>query len=540
MARLDENSKTSKSIRLSAKTANPKTMPNNLEAEQAVLCCAMIDKLAAEYVIGQLSSSDFYSETHRIIFDAMQSLYNSSKPIDFISVQDELNKSDRLESVGGINYLISITNALPSSAYHVHYTKIVKRDAILRHLIEACNKIIVDAYEATDLDVVDKAEKLIFEIGEKNVTSGLENLRPAFNDSMSTFEEIFKNGANKRGIRSGFFALDKKTGGFQKTDLIVIAARPGIGKTSLAMNIVTNAAIQDKAKCAIFSLEMSREQLAQRMLCSVAGVDMGKARLGELTDIDWQKLWKAHKKLMDTNIYCDANSLSKPSTILSQCRKLKRERGLDLIVVDYLQLMTGDKKSESRQNEVSDMSRQMKILAKELDVPVIVLSQLSRAVQQRQDHRPVLSDLRESGAIEQDADMVIFIDRKDVSEGDVVESDNYTAELIIAKFRNGEPGSVSVGWDGSKVSFVNLAGDENMRSLEATYEAMHATAEGDIPEGFEAFADIPQSELPTDFEELSSDIASSMGQGIEPISAPIGDDIFGDIPDPAPPADDIF
>lgn len=520
--------------------ANPKTMPNNLEAEQAVLCCAMVDKIAAEHIMGQLVGSDFYSETHSTIFGVMKKLYDSGSPIDFVTVVDSLTKGDKLESVGGINYITSLTNVLPSSAYYVHYTKIVKRTSILRQLIETCNGILLEAYDADDLSIVDKAEKQIFKIGERNVTGGLENLQPAFNESMSIFEEINKNGSFKRGVRSGFFALDKKTGGFQKTDLIILAARPGIGKTSLAMNFVTNAAIQDKAKCAIFSLEMSREQLAQRMLCSVAGVDMGKARTGELTDNDWLKLWRAHKKLMDTNIYCDANSLNKPSNILAQCRKLKREHGLDLVVVDYLQLMTGDKKTDSRQTEVSDMSRQMKILAKEIDVPVIVLSQLSRAVQQRQDHRPVLSDLRESGAIEQDADMVIFIDRKDVSEGDIIESDNYTAELIIAKFRNGEPGSVNVGWDGSRVSFVNLAGDENMRSLEATYEAMHATKEGDIPEGFDAFADLPTSQLPEDFGALAGSVADNImdiGEGYYPPADEVFDLDASAAATPVPPAD---
>lgn len=530
----------SNSVKLDSSKLNAKVMPNNLEAEQAVLGCAMIDRAAAEHIVGHLEASDFYSQSHGIIFEAMQKIYKKNEPIDFISVIDSLG--ERLESVGGINYITSLANSVPSSAYYVHYTKIVRQNSILRQLITICNGIVVEAYTADDLDIVDKAEKQIFQLGEKNVTGGLEILRPAFNDSMSIFEEINKNGSFKRGIRSGFIALDKKTGGFQKSDLIILAARPGIGKTSLAMNIVTNAAINDKAKCAIFSLEMSREQLAQRMLCSVAGVDMGKARTGELSENDWVKLWKAHKKLMDTEIYCDANSLNKPSNILSQCRKLKREHGLDFIVVDYLQLMTGDRKDEGRQNEVSDMSRQMKILAKEINVPVMVLSQLSRAVQQRQDHRPVLSDLRESGSIEQDADMVIFIDRKSISQGDVVESEDYTAELILAKFRNGEPGSVFVGWDGSRVSFVNLAGDANAASLEATYEAMHATPDGAMPEGFDAFADIPVSELPTDFDVLADDIAGNMGNFEEAPMMPADEvfdiDVSSAATDLIPPPDD--
>ena len=477
-----------------AKKETPRVLPNNLEAEQAVLCSALIDSLAAETIMASLEPKDFYSETHKIIFEAMKQLYMHNSPIDFVTVVDMLEKKDVLETVGGINYITSLSNAVPSSAYHNHYAQIVKRDSILRQLIETCSRITTKAYEADSTDVLSEAEKALYEIGEKGSTSGLENMSGAFNEAMSIFEEINKDGNNKRGVRTGFIALDKKIGGLQKTDLIIIAARPGIGKTSLAMNIVSNAAMDDKAKCAIFSLEMGREQLAQRMLCSVAGVDMGRARTGELTEQDWVKLWKAQKKLADTQIYCDDNSMNKPSQILAKCRKLKRERGLDLVVIDYLQLMTGDIKTDNRQNEVSDMSRQMKILAKEIDVPVIVLSQLSRAVTQRQDHRPMLSDLRESGSIEQDADMVIFIDKKDQPNDETLKNDSYVAELIIAKFRNGQPGSVNVGWDGNRVSFVNLANDQNEKSLEQAYEAMHGNAPI-VPPDFDAFADIPVSEL---------------------------------------------
>ena len=477
-----------------AKKETPRVLPNNLEAEQAVLCSALIDSLAAETIMASLEPKDFYSETHKIIFEAMKNLYMQNSPIDFVTVVDMLEKKDVLETVGGINYITSLSNAVPSSAYHNHYAQIVKRDSILRQLIETCSRITTKAYEADSTDVLSEAEKALYEIGENGSTSGLENMSGAFNEAMSIFEEINKDGNNKRGVRTGFIALDKKIGGLQKTDLIIIAARPGIGKTSLAMNIVSNAAMDDKAKCAIFSLEMGREQLAQRMLCSVAGVDMGRARTGELTEQDWVKLWKAQKKLADTQIYCDDNSMNKPSQILAKCRKLKRERGLDLVVIDYLQLMTGDIKTDNRQNEVSDMSRQMKILAKEIDVPVIVLSQLSRAVTQRQDHRPMLSDLRESGSIEQDADMVIFIDKKDQPNDETLKNDSYVAELIIAKFRNGQPGSVNVGWDGNRVSFVNLANDQNEKSLEQAYEAMHGNAPI-VPPDFDAFSDIPVSEL---------------------------------------------
>lgn len=515
------NSKDNKTKKLAV---SPKTMPNNLEAEQAVLCSALIDPLAAESVVGYLSATDFYSESHKTIFEVMKQLYLENKPIDFVTVVDLLEKREQLEAVGGITYLTSLSNAVPSSAYHSHYTQIVRRDSVLRQLIEACSEITAEAYEADSTDILAKAEKTLYEIGENGTPSGLEKMASSFNDAMGTFEEINKNGGETLGVKTGFVALDKKLGGLQKSDLIILAARPGIGKTSLAMNIVTNAAIESKAKCAIFNLEMNKEQLAQRMLCSVAGVDMTKARAGELTEQDWLKLWNAHTKLVDTQIYCDDNTLNKPSQILQKCRKLKRERGLDLIVVDYLQLMTGDQKSDNRQTEVSELSRQMKTLAKEINVPVIVLSQLSRAVLQRQDHRPMLSDLRESGSIEQDADIVIFIDRKDPSLESSDVSQSYIAELIVAKFRNGEPGSVKIGWDGKKVSFVNLSSDANEKSLEKQYEAMHGGAK-QIADDADIFDDIPESELPEDYLE---GLASPPEEFNMPEEMPPIDDIIKD------------
>jgi replicative DNA helicase len=509
-----------------AKNNTPRTMPNNLEAEQAVLCSALIDNLASETIMSKLDARDFYSETHKIIFDTMKTLYLANKPVDFVTVVDALEKHDNLEKVGGISYITSLSNVVPSSAYHNHYTEIVKRDSILRQLIETCSNIATKAYEADSTEVLAEAEKALYEIGEKGSTGGLESMRPIFTEAMSTFEDICKNGNNTHGVRTGFIALDKKMGGLQKTDLIILAARPGIGKTSLAMNIVSNAAIEDNARCAIFSLEMGKEQLAQRMLCSVAGVNMAKIRGGEQpNEADWAKLWNAHKKLQNSQIYVDDNSLNKPSQILAKCRKLKRERGLDLVVVDYLQLMTGDTKTDSRQTEVSEMSRQMKILAKEIDVPVIVLSQLSRAVLQRQDHKPMLSDLRESGSIEQDADIVIFIDRKEESNDETIKNTNYVADLIIAKFRNGEPGTVKVGWDGGKVSFVNLSSDENDKSLERAYEAMHSKPQA-VSDDADVFADLPTSEIPPEY----------FGAGDMDGFAPQD---YG-MPQEMPPVDDVF
>ena len=454
-----------------------RVLPNNLEAEQAVICSAMIDTEACINIVARLKPDDFYSGSHKTIFNAVCALYKDNKPVDIVTLTDQLESKDELEEIGGVEYLSVINNTLPSSAYYASYVDIVKKNSVLRQLIDASNRIIRNAYSGDEGDALSFAEKAIFEIAEKGQVSSLENLAETLPTVMENLEEIHKDGAKVRGIPTGFYQLDRMTNGLQRSDLILIAARPSVGKTSLAMNIVSNAAIEGKAKCAVFSLEMSKAQLAQRMLCSVANVDMSKALHGELEESDWTKLWKAHKTLSECKIYADDSSLNTPSQILSKCRKLKREKGLDLIMIDYLQLMTGDTKSDNRQTEVSDISRRMKILAKEINVPVILLSQLSRAVEQRQNKLPVLSDLRESGAIEQDADMVIFIHRPDKDNQATEDatqkrdqSKDFNVQLIIAKHRSGELGSIPLAWVGSRVSFVNLDRDENAKSLESTID----------------------------------------------------------------------
>ena len=470
----NETKKKKKDIDLSNKM-----MPNNLEAEQAVLCSAMIDTEACINIVAKLNPEDFYSGAHKTIFNAVVSLYKDNKPVDIVTLTDQLESKDELNEIGGVSYLTVINNTLPSSAYYASYVEIVKKNSVLRQLIDASNKTIRNAYTNEEGDALSFAEKAIFAIAEKGQVSSLENLAESLTGVMENFEDIHKDGSKVRGIPTGFYQLDRMTNGLQRSDLILIAARPSVGKTSLAMNIVSNAAIEGGAKCAVFSLEMSKAQLAQRMLCSVANVDMSRALHGELTESDWTKLWKAHKKLSECKIYVDDSSLNRPSEILSKCRKLKREKGLDLIMIDYLQLMTGDSKSDNRQTEVSDISRRMKILAKEINVPVILLSQLSRAVEQRQNKLPVLSDLRESGAIEQDADMVIFIHRPDKDNAateDVTKREgreqpkDYQVQLIIAKHRNGELGSIPLAWVGSRVSFANLTKDEDAKSLEKSLE----------------------------------------------------------------------
>lgn len=455
-----------------------RTLPNNFEAEQAVLCCALIDNEAALMVISGLNEIDFYNNTHRNIFIAIRELFKNTIPIDIVSVSDELDKQGVLETSGGITYLSTLTNILPSSASCSHYMEIIKRTSVLRQLIQVGGNIIEGAFDpGADTGLIGVAEKAIYEIAERGQNGSLEKIDKSVSAVIDNFEEIHREGGNIHGLKTGFYQLDKATNGLQRTDLIILAARPGIGKTSLAMNIVSNAAINSHAKCAIFSLEMGKEQLARRMLCSVANVSMAKAMRGELDATDWEKIWKAKKKLDDAEIYIDDNALNTPSQILSKCRKLKRERGLDLVVIDYIGLMKSDEKTDNRQNEVSSISRQLKILAKDVNVPVITLCQLNRAIEQQENtkdgkpRKPVFSDLRESGSIEQDADMIWFIHRDATKkETEKERNSSYTAELIIAKFRNGEPRSIFLGWDGSRTSFVNLEKDANEQSIVDAYE----------------------------------------------------------------------
>ena len=452
-----------------------RSLPNNFEAEQAVLGCALIDSEATLAVVSKLEEIDFYNETHRHIFKVIKDLFSQSKSVDFVTVSDELEKKELISSVGGMSYISSLSNIVPSAASVNHYIEIVKRDSVLRQVIITCGQTIQRAYEKdSDESILGVAEKAIFEIAEKGQTGSLEKIEYPLEKVINKIEEIHKDNTVLRGLKTGFYGIDKATNGLQKTDLIILAARPGVGKTSLAMNIVSNAAINSKAKCAVFSLEMGREQLAQRMLFSVANVSMAKALRGDLDESDWSKIWRAQKLLKDTDIFVDDNAMNTPSQVLSKCRKLKREKGLDLIVIDYLGLMKADIKTGNRQEEVGDISRNLKLLAKEVEVPVISLCQLNRSVEQRDDGkpgRPVLSDLRDSGSIEQDADMVWFIHR-DMSRVEDANNPNgnYTAELIIAKFRNGQPGSVFLGWDGSRTSFVNLERDANEQSIVNQYE----------------------------------------------------------------------
>lgn len=445
--------------------ARPKMLPHNLEAEQSVLGCMLIDEETPVVIMNELKENHFYTDVHKIIFEAMYNIYSVNSPIDFVTLTDELNRVGKLDSVGGLDYITLLTNIVPSSANFMHYVDIVKRDYTLRELINISSQIIEKAYNNdSHEETLNFAEKSIFDLAQKGSVSALDPVGNTVDDVLAKFELIQRDKSVLRGITTGFYALDKITNGLQRSDLILVAARPGIGKTSFSMNIVTNAALQGH-RCAIFSLEMPRSQIVQRCLCSIANVSMKKALSGDMNAEEWQRILKAGEKLKSIEIFADDNSLNNPMDILRKCRRLKREKkGLDLIMIDYLQLMSSPRPKDSRQLEISEFTRALKIAAKELDVPIILLSQLNRAIESRKDHTPILADLRESGSIEQDADIVMFINRPD-SYADY-KGDKDICEIIIAKHRNGEQGKVNLAWHGETTTFKNLDKDANAESLQ--------------------------------------------------------------------------
>lgn len=442
--------------------ANSNILPNNLEAEQALLGCLLIDNETQTDILDKLTEEDFYQESHQLIIGAMKSVFNARKPVDLVTLADELENEKCLDKAGGLTYITDLAKITPSAANYKSYFEIVKRDSVNRKLIKASQKIIETALQSIDsADSVAYAEKLVFDISKKMDTSTLIDMREddSYDRVLNKFEVISTDKNALRGVNTGFTKLDKITNGLQKSDFIVLAARPGVGKTTIGMNIIEHAALIDNKVCAVFSLEMPRIQLAQRLLCSFARVSMSKAMAGELTQNDWKKLWKASAVLKKAKIYIDDSSKITPAEILSKCRRLKsRKEGLDIIMIDYIQLMgSGERRQEeNRQQEISTITRNLKIMAKELDVPVLALSQLRRISSKEE---PQLSDLRESGAIEQDADMVMFIHRPDVAateeelkSGKIVKD---AADLIIAKHRNGELGRVKLRFRGDQVRYVN-------------------------------------------------------------------------------------
>ena len=434
-----------------------KIPPHDIDAEQAVLGSMLTDKDAVNAAIETLKEDAFYREDNRAIYQAIINLYSKSEPIDIITIKDELESMDKFEQVGGYEYLASLPDKVPTTANVQKYIKIVEEKAILRNLIKTANEIIELGYDpAEDVeDIMDNAEKKIFDIMQSKNQKGYTPIKDVLVESFTKLEELYNRKQHITGVPTGFVELDYKTAGLHGSELILVAARPAMGKTAFALNIATNAALRGNAPVAIFSLEMSKDQLVNRILCSEAMVDSNKVRTGKLEEDDWVKLAGAIGPLSESEIYIDDTPGISVMEIRTKCRKLKMEKNIGLVVIDYLQLVQGsNKRQASREQEISEISRSLKILAKEINVPVIALSQLSRAVEQRPDHRPMLSDLRESGAIEQDADIVMFLYRDDYYNKESEKKD--IAEVIIAKQRGGQTGTVELLWMGNYTKFVNL------------------------------------------------------------------------------------
>lgn len=438
-------------------------MPHNLDAEAALLGCILIDADIQTELLENLSESDFYQESHKEILTAMKAVYGGRKAIDVVTLSDRLEHDGKLERVGGIAYITELAQLTPSAANYKQYYEIVHRDGMNRSLIRAAKEIIENSMtEQDERKSLAFAEKVIYDIsktGDNRTLSGLAD-GVVVQEVLHKFETIQDDPNAYRGIETGFSQLDMKTNGLQRSDLIVLAARPGMGKTSLAMNIVEHAALRKGCVCAVFSLEMPRVQIVQRLLCAYANVSMEKALSGRLVQKEWKNLMIASDQLQKSKIFIDDSSRTTPGEILSKCRRLKSQEGaLDFVMIDYIQLMGGEGKmanSENRQQEVASITRELKIMAKELDVPVLALSQLRRI----QTKEPQLSDLRESGAIEQDADIVMFINRPDatatpeeMASGKIVKG---AAELIIAKHRNGSCGRIQLRFIGESTKFVDV------------------------------------------------------------------------------------
>lgn len=433
--------------------------PQNVEAEQSVIGSMLLDKEAIAVVTEVIKAEDFYREDHREIFEAIMDLFEKAEPVDLVTTSDQLKERGSLEAVGGIEYLANLATAVPTTANAKHYAKIVEEKAILRRLIKTANEISANGYEAAEdaSQILDKAEKAIFDIAQNRNTRGFTPIKDILVDSFNKLEELYNTKGLITGVPTGFMDLDYKTSGLQNSDLILLAARPGMGKTAFMMNIAQYAAVHKQIPVAIFNLEMSKEQLVNRMLASEVMIDSQKLRTGRLDDDDWQKIARAIGPLSEAPIYIDDTPSISVLEIRAKCRRLKLEKNLGLVVIDYLQLMQGRGRVESRQQEISEISRSLKILAKEINVPVITGSQLSRAPEQRADHRPMLSDLRESGAIEQDADIVMFLYR-DEYYNPGTEKQNIS-EVIVAKHRNGSTGTIELRFFGEYTKFANLKKD---------------------------------------------------------------------------------
>lgn len=432
--------------------------PQNIEAEQSVLGAIILDNEALPKAIEALSPDDFYKETHRRLYKSIIALFERSEPIDIVTLTDYLRKSDEIEAVGGISYLSYLANSIPTSANIRYHAKIVSEKSMLRALIRTATQITSEVYEnSRDVDeVIDYAQKMIFDITDKRTKISFSPLRDVIKDTFKMIEHLYDKKEAITGVPSGFKDIDELTSGFQSGDLIIVGGRPGMGKTAFALNVAGYVAADMRETVAVFSLEMSKEQLALRMICAESGVNSSSVRKGFIGKQDWIKLTNAAGRLADAPIFIDDSSMLTVLEIRAKARRLKMEYGmLSLIVVDYLQLMRSKGKFERREQEISDISRSLKALAKELKVPVIALSQLNRAVEQRGEKRPTLADLRESGALEQDADVIIFLYRDEFYNKNNP-SNKGKAELIVAKQRNGPTGIVDLTYLADSTKFVDF------------------------------------------------------------------------------------
>ncbi len=436
--------------------------PHAIEEEMAVLGSILIDKQAVNKSLEILEVDAFYKDAHQKIFQAIVNLDTVGSHIDYLTVTDELEKMGFLEEVGGAYYITELASRVPSAANVEFYARIVLEKSLIRKLIEVSNEIAGDAYEAKEpaVDLIDEAERKIFALSERKLRKGFVAIEPILHNTFEIVENFSNREGSVTGVATGFHKLDELTSGFQNSDLIILAARPSMGKTALCLNIARNAAVLEPCTAVgVFSLEMSNTQLAMRMLCSEAKVDAHKVRTGKLPADDWEKLSRSVGKLAEAPIYIDDSPALSILEIRAKARRLREEKKIGLLIIDYLQLVRGPKTSESRQIEISMISQSLKALAKELDIPVLALSQLSRAVESRNDKRPILSDLRESGAIEQDADLVMFIYREDAYSTRTKPPDpdeEGTAEIIVAKQRNGPTDTVKLAFQKDYVLFANL------------------------------------------------------------------------------------
>ncbi|SDW99938.1 replicative DNA helicase [Paenibacillus sp. CF384] len=431
--------------------------PQNMEAEQAVLGAVLLQTEALITAMERLRSEDFYLPSHQLLFEAMVELGEASQPIDLVTLTAYLQDRQQLEEIGGVSYLAKLGNAVPTAANVDYYAQIVEEKSMLRRLIRTATNIVSEGYAAAENvgAMLSDAEARIMELSNRRSSTGFISIRDVLMEVFEKVEQLYSNKGGSTGIPSGFTDLDKMTAGFQKNDLIIVAARPSVGKTAFALNIAQNVGVRARETVAIFSLEMSAAQLVQRMICAESNVDAGRLRTGYLEGDDWEKLTMAIGSLSEAQIFIDDTPGITVSDIRAKCRRLKKERGLGMILIDYLQLIQGrGKAGENRQQEVSEISRTLKQIARELEVPVIALSQLSRGVEQRQDKRPMMSDLRESGSIEQDADIVAFLYRDDYYDKESEKKN--IIEIIIAKQRNGPVGTVELAFLKNYNKFVSL------------------------------------------------------------------------------------